>query len=204
MTTAPFTKRILKVFSDATPEEIEAGVNWYAIANREARALADDHGLPLYIVVGVIAALSPNNRWERNLIDAASMLQAWKDGAPVDAVTVCTYKAMRAKAWSILETNAITPDGLSVDDVLSILNGQKIVAFAQCILGHDACCIDGHALNIARGERHALTSAQNSVGKKLFRDLQKAYSNAGKLRGYTAFEMQAITWTVWRRQHGIA
>lgn len=202
--TAKYTRRILRTFDAATPEDIEAGLQWYAIAKREADALASDHGLPLHIVVGVIAALSPNNRWERNLIDAASMLQAWKDGAPVEAVTTCTYKAMRAKAWSILEANSRTPDGLPVDDVLSILNGQKIIAFAECILGRDACCIDGHALNIARGKREALSSDKTNVGVKLFRELQRAYSNAGKRRGFTAFEMQAITWTTWRRQHGIA
>lgn len=204
MTIAPFTKRILKVFADATPEEIQTGIDWYAVANREAQALADDHGMPLHVVVGVIAALSPNNRWERNLIDAASMLQAWKDGASVENVTVCTYKPMRAKAWLILETHKVCDGGADVETVLDILNGQKIVAFAECILGRDACCIDGHALNIARGKREALTSDKTHIGKRLFRDLQRAYSNAGKLRGYTAFEMQAITWTVWRRQHGIA
>jgi len=130
------------------------------------------------------------------------MLQAWKDGQGVDAVTVCTYRAMRDKAWSILLAHH--DNGAGIEEVLSILNGQKIVAFAECILGRDACCIDGHALNIARGERHALTSDKTNVGVKLFRTLQKAYSNAGRKHGFTAYEMQAITWTVWRRQHGIA
>ena len=198
MSIAPYTRRILKTFDAATPEEIEAGINWYAVAKSDCATLADRYGVPLEIAVGVVAALSPNNRWERNLKDAENMLSAFKAGRSVEEVTVCTYRAMRDKAWSILEN---MPD---VDGVLTLLNGQKIVAFAECILGRDACCIDGHALNIARGQREALTSDKTNVGKKLFRDLQRAYSNAGKKHGFTAFEMQAITWTTWRRQHGIA
>ena len=198
MTIAPYTRRILKTFDNATPEDIRAGVEWYAVAKDQAQALAKAYGQPLHIVVGVIAALSPNNRWERNLKDAENMLKAWRQGDDVQDVVVCTYKAMRKKAWGILEA---APD---VAGVLTLLNGQKIVAFAECILGRDACCIDGHALNIARGQRESLSSDKTNVGKKLFRDLQRAYSNAGQRRGFTAFEMQAITWTTWRRVHGIA
>lgn len=198
MTTAPFTRRILRTFDAATPAEIKAGIEWYAVAQEQAKALAKAYRQPLHIVVGVIAALSPNNRWERNLTDAENMLIGWLRGDDVSDVTVCTYKAMRAKAWAILET---MPD---VDGVLAALNGQKIIAFAECILGRDACCIDGHALNIARGKRETLSSDKTNVTKKMFATLQRAYSNAGKRRGFTAFEMQAITWTVWRNAHGIA
>ena len=198
MTIAPYTRRILKTFDHATPEDIRAGVEWYAVANDQALALAKAYRQPLHIVVGVIAALSPNNRWERNLTDAENMLKAWRRGDDVQDVVVCTYKAMRKKAWGILEAMP------GVAGVLSLLNGQKIIAFAECILGRDACCIDGHALNIARGRRESLSSDKTNVGKKLFRDLQRAYSNAGQRRGFTAYEMQAITWTTWRRVHGIA
>jgi len=198
MSTAPFTRRILKTFDSATQAEIKAGIEWYAVAQGQAQTLAKAYGHPMHIVVGVIAALSPNNRWERNLVDAENMLIGWHNGDDVTNIVCCTYKAMRRKAWSILEA---MPD---VDGVLSILNGQKIIAFAECILGRDACCIDGHALNIARGKREVLSSDKTNVTKKMFRTLQQAYSNAGKRRGFTAYEMQAITWTTWRNAHGIA
>ncbi len=202
MTLAPYTKRILRTFDQATEDDIQYGIRWYANAKAECQSIATGQRLPLHIVVGVVAALSPNNRWERNLRDAEQMIAKWSVGLAVDDVKVCTYRAMRQKAWNIL--NAWGSSQIDVDDVLVILNGQKIVAFAECILGRDTCCIDGHAFNIARGERVALTSDKTNVGKRLFRDLQQAYRNAAKKRGFTAYEMQAITWTVWRRQHGIA
>lgn len=199
MTTATYTKRILRTFELATAQEIEHGVKWYANAAADARAISKAHGVPFNTVVGVISALSPNNRWERNLVDARNLIGAYLSGEDVEAVTVCTYKAMRAKAWQIMEES-----GASVERIMEILNGQKIKAFAACIMGLDACCIDGHAFNIAMGKRESLTDAKVSVGVKMFRTLQEAYSNAGKRRGFTAYEMQAITWVTWRRLHGIA
>lgn len=135
MSVAPYTKRILRTFDQATPEDIKAGVEWYARANQEAQSLARAQGVPLHIVVGVIAALSPNNRWERNLRDAEQMIAKWSVGLAVDDVKVSTYRAMRQKAWDILN---VWP---SVEHMLSMLNDQKIVAFAECILGRNVCCV---------------------------------------------------------------
>jgi len=196
----PFTKRILAVYDRAIPSDIVQGLEWYGEAQTQSRVLAKAYNLPLHVVVGVIAALSPNNRWTRNIVDAENMLEAWHNGDGIDTVTVCTYRPMRAKAWSILEQG---PE-VSIEQVRVILNGQKIVAFFDCIAGLDACCIDGHAYNIAMGKRETLTSDKVNVTKKMFRDLQSCYSSAAKRRGITAYQMQAVTWVTWRREHGIA
>ena len=176
---------------------------WYAQAQSAAKRTALRHDLPLHIVVGVIAALSPNNRWERNVTDAANLIDAYLQGKGPDDVKVSCYNAMKAKAWSILaampETDA---------EVIVILNGQKIVSFFCNIMGHDTCTIDGHALNIARGERTGLTSAKTNIGKKLYGELQTAYAKAARRtrvngRPLKAFELQAITWVAWKRIHSI-
>ena len=189
---------ILKVYDQALPCEVEAGVTWYASANSECRAIADRNSLHINRVVGVVSALSPNNKWERNLNDASNMVTAYREGGNVEDVTVCTYRAMRSKAWSVLD--ASTPD---LPSILTILSGQKIKAFAECILGNDTCVIDGHAYNIAQGKRVSLTSDKTNMGVRVFRELQEAYVRAGKRRGLKGYEMQAITWTTWRRQHNI-
>jgi hypothetical protein len=116
---------------------------------------------------------------------------------------VSTYHAMKRKAWGILEA---MPN--SDEEVMTMLNGQKIISFFRNIMGHDTCTIDGHARNIAYGVREGLTGSI-SIGKKEYVTLQKEYVKAGKKkringRALKAFEMQAITWVVWRRIHGIA
>lgn len=198
-----YAKNIKAVLDMATPEEVRDGIVWYARAQATAKRIALDTDMPLNIVVGVIAALSPNNRWERNTLDAQVLIEAHLNGDAIESVKVSTYHAMRGKAWSILEVMPETDAGIK-----SILNGQKIVSFFGNIMGHDTCTIDGHALNIARGQRESLTGGKTSVGKQLYRELQQAYAAVGQRakvngRALKAFEVQAITWVAWKRIHNI-
>ena len=191
-------RNILKVYYQATHEDIIKGVEWYARAGREAKAIAEACALPLPTVIGVMAALSPNNRWERNVKDAATMCRAWQKGDSMDSFKVSTYNTMKAKAWAILELG-LTDD----EDILSHLNGQKIRSFYSNIRGLDEVTIDGHTLNIARGKRVGLTSAKTDIGKREYRDLQAAYVRAAKRVDVKPHVLQAITWTVWKRVHNI-
>jgi hypothetical protein len=163
----------------------------------EAQAIADRYELPLHVVVGVIAALSPTNRWERNIVDADNMCNVFTSGGYEEDCTVCTYKTMRAKAWSILQD--MPEDGWHVE---AKLKGPKISDFFWCIMGFDTCVIDGHAWCIANADRRTMQEVPN-IGKKLREELQRAYIHAGHAWGLTAYEMQAITWVTWKRVHNV-
>ena len=198
-------ENIVKIYRKATKEEVQAGITWYQDAQDTFTGLANKYKLSLHIVVGVAAALSPNNKWDINIRNTEDMIKAYLGGAFVDACKPSTYKAMRDKAWSILQRQ----HELSHEDVIKVLNGQKIVSFYRNIMGDDTCTVDGHALNIYRNERHNMTSDKTNVGKKAYREIQEAYTMAGakvrvNRRKLKAYEMQAITWVVWRRLHDIA
>ena len=189
---------IERVFKLATPEEIKDGVTWYALAQADARRMAIYYSIPLTTVVGVIASLSPNNKWERNVINAKDLIEGYLNGEHKESIKVSTYHAMKDKAWSMLE------DMLETDeDILTRLNGQKIKSFYECIMGYDACCIDGHAYNIWRYERVGLTTDKTNIGKKLYAEIQGDYVRIAKKLDMKAYELQAITWVAWRRIHGI-
>ena len=191
-------RNILKLYRQATQEDTVNGVEWYARAERMAKAIAEDAGLPLPTVIGVMAALSPNNRWERNCKDAATMCKAWQNGESMDSFKVSCYNTMKLKAWDILDLG-LTDD----EDILSHLNGQKIRSFYSNIRGLDEVTIDGHALNIARGKREGLTSDKTNMGKREYRELQEAYVRAAKRVRVKPHVLQAITWTTWKRVHNI-
>ena len=191
-------RNILKLYRQATQEDTVNGVEWYARAERMAEYIAEDAGLPLPTVIGVMAALSPNNRWERNCRDTATMCQAWQNGESMNSFKVSCYNPMKAKAWAILDLG-LTDD----EDILSHLNGQKIRSFYSNIRGLDEVTIDGHALNIARGKREGLTSDKTNMGKREYRSLQEAYVRAAKRVGVKPHVLQAITWTTWKRIHNI-
>lgn len=194
-------ENILTVFQLATPEEIEHGVTWYASAHCQCLDISENLDLPLNVVVGVVAALSPNNKWERNVENARDLCTAYINGDSMESVKVSTYGKMKEKAWSILESNP------TYDETVTILNGQKIVCFYQNIMGENTCTVDGHAYNIYHASRQSLTGSI-SIGKIEYHLIQDAYRKAGQSvlvhgRELTAYEMQAVTWVAWRRIHNI-
>jgi hypothetical protein len=191
-------RNILKVYRRATPEDIANGLEWYDRAKRYASIISNLSGVNLNTVVGVMAALSPNNRWERNVKDTERMVWAWVKGEDLTDFKVSCYNTMKQKAWSILEDD-LTDD----DDILTRLNGQKIRSFYSNIRGLTEVTIDGHAYNIALGIRQGLTSDKTNMGKKLYREMQEAYVKAAKRVGVKPHELQAITWTTWKREWGI-
>lgn len=192
-----YVENILSVYDQCNQEEYENGFVWYIDARDKCQAIADKCELPLHIVVGVVAALSPTNKWERNLVDAENMCDTFVSGGYVEDTAPCTYKTMRDKAWTILEEH---PSDAAL--VANILKGPKITDFFWCILGHETCVIDGHAWCIANGDRRTMQEVPN-IGKKLRQELQDAYSVAAHAEGLTAFQMQAITWVVWKRIHNV-
>ncbi len=192
-----YTRNILKVFAQCEGDEVQHGLNWYSDAKQNAQDIADKYQLPLHVVIGVIAALSPTNSWEMNIRNADTMCRIFVDGGYVEDTKPSTYKTMRDKAWSILQT---MPH--NIDDVAFILNGPKITDFAYCIIGNDVCVIDGHAWCIANADRRTMQEVAN-IGKKLRAELQQAYSNAGKKHNMTAYEMQAATWFSLKRIYNV-
>ena len=191
-------RNILKVYRRATTEDIANGVEWYDRAKRYAETISKWTNTNLNTVIGVMAALSPNNKWERNVKDCERMVQAWKSGEDLSDFKVSCYNTMKLKAWSILDDN-LTSD----DDILTRLNGQKIRSFYSNIRGLNEVTIDGHALNIALGKVQGLTSGKTNMGKKTYIEMQKVYVRAAKRVDIPAHVLQAITWTTWKREHNI-
>ena len=192
-----YTRNILKVFAQCTDAELQHGMRWYKDAEIAGQNIADKYQLPLHIVVGVIAALSPTNEYGQNIRNADTMCRIFVDGGYVEDTKPSTYNTMRDKAWSILQS---MPH--NIDDVAFILNGPKITDFAYCIMGEDVCVIDGHAWCIANNDRRTMQKVPN-IGKKLRAELQECYRRAGKNHGMTAYQMQAATWVAWKRIHNV-
>ena len=61
--TKPNIYKILATFHKANPDIIIDGIDWYERAKKTCKIIANDTGLNIRIVVGVVAALSPNNKW---------------------------------------------------------------------------------------------------------------------------------------------
>ena len=188
---------ITSVYRDADETQHAEGLLWYSDAQKAAHDIAVKYDIAVYLAVAVIAALSPNNKWSRNVVNADALIGAFIRGDGLLSVKVSTYHAMKRKAWDIL---AARPD---YDGAKAMLKGQKITSFFMDIMGEFNVTIDGHARNIAYGERVGLTDDRTNIGVREYRALQAAYEEAARRVGLMPYQLQAITWRVWRDRHGI-
>jgi hypothetical protein len=187
---------ILAVFFAANPAELQHGSRWYPDALAACETIAQSYSLPVDTVAGVIAALSPNNKWQRNIIDADNICRLYTLGGYDDAAQckVSTFNGNKQKALQIL--SGIAP--------LEALGGLKVRAFYSCILGDDSVCVDGHAFAIWKGERIPTTKTPK-ISPKLYAAIASDYRNAASTinavmgTAYNAAQVQAITWTAWHR-----
>jgi hypothetical protein len=190
----PNSARILDVWKLATEAERNEGMFWYWDAH--AFALTLDPERPER-AAGVIAALSPMKSWKDNCILAA---RAFEQGFASGALGANVYKA-----------DAI----LSGADPLEILGGHKVRNFYKSIINPmdpNAVCIDRHAFDIAVGR---ITNDQTRAALKrkgLYESFGAAYERACRaiirdedeeVTDIVPSQLQAVTWTVWRRLKGI-
>jgi len=187
----------------ASETDIHDGLYWYQRAyDLAVKFIHAYDGLTMGQAVGVIAALSPNNKWERNCIDAETMIKTWNISGDYNLVKVCTFNKNKQKAIDILNLDA---ESVDTEAIANILSGQKVVAFYRSIMGDkNAVCVDGHAYAIFIGERIA-TSRTPSITPKLFETIQRAYQLVAKRSAdlcgveLSPTQVQAVTWVTYRR-----
>lgn len=194
---------IIGTFFLASPSELQEGLSWYSQASLVCERISNDTGVPYHQVAGIVAALSPQNPWERNLQDANSLCLAYVSGGVEDAqaVKVGTFGNNKRKAISILQA-------INEQSIQDILNGLKVQNFYASILGsRSAVCVDGHAYSIWLGERVS-TSDTPKITPRLYQRILQDYSDStDKLNSilgtdYLPFQVQAVTWVVHRNLYG--
>ena len=177
---------ILATFDSATSADIEIGKSWYLAAN--ALAWEIDPMRP-WNGAGVIAALSPRLRWDKNA--AYARLAYNLKGYDISVVSnyIPTLGNSRNKALAMV-------NGAHVSEVLG--KGLKTNAFWHNILNpytSNEVTVDKHAFNIANGER---TGYDVVIKDKDYREIANLYREAARIAGIAPLHMQAITWVAWR------
>jgi hypothetical protein len=201
------TRHIASILGLATQADIAAGLDWYRRAEALADRLSAAYGCSTTQAAGVIAALSPNNKWRRNCVDAENLISAWAMGLDPAVVKVSTYNGNKRKACLVLAMEDPTINDLAY--LLHGRQGRKVEAFFRCITGdHDAVCVDGHAYAIWRGKRIS-TLQTPSIGKLAYQRIAHAYRLVARRsldicgEALTPAQVQAVTWVTYRRIHGI-
>lgn len=181
---------LLRCYHLATMEERDSGMTWYRDANCEADRLAVENGIDVQQSAGIIAAVSPGLRWERNVACAERIIK----GEVLDGLGVRWYDGVW-KAEKILRGKA----------PMHVLRGNKVRAFYACILDPSNrlhVCVDGHAYAIWVGRRVTLDDVP-TLNDRLYTRIAADYANVAYQVGITPCQLQAITWVTWRRLHSV-
>lgn len=185
------TKRIVKHLGRATPQELRDGMEWYDDAMAFAQLLSDFFSITRVMAAAIISALSPNNKWERNKVDAWTLCQAYADGLTLGDFKVCTYNANKVKAWGIRSgTVAITKDT------------PKTYAFALNVGDRDESVV---TLDKWMARAFSTTSLKprktpETFTSKQYDRFQTHFVNLALRLEYKPYELQAIVWVVIRNR----
>ncbi|GAA1895147.1 DUF7178 family protein [Streptantibioticus ferralitis] len=179
--TNTMVSNILAVWHRATDDQRERGRHWYRIAHDLAKTMACGDARK---GAGVIAALSAQTPWLRNIRQASALCA----GEPVVNVRDRLDKARRI---------------LVGEDPLRVLPaGLKTMHFYQCIADpddHRSVVIDRHAHDIAVGARYGNTDRGLSYRPR-YELFAQAYRLAALRVHVLPSVIQATTWLVWTEE----
>ena len=185
-------RRNLRIwYSRATREEIMAGTVWYSEAQQFARLMAQTYTVTGEVAAGVISALSPNNKWERNKYDTIQVFEAIKHGKTADEIKVCTYGANKRKAFAI-----------ALGDAKILKQSPKTYAFARNVgeLDPNFVTIDKWHLRACQTSSLKSKQCRESVTPHQYKVLSEATVKVAAEFGVPAYVFQAIIWVTIRNR----
>ena len=188
---ATVTRRVKAWAGRASDREREEGLRWYEEAMQFADYLSITFNVSKVVAAGVISALSPNNRWERNKIDAFNLIQAYKDGRTMEDVSVCTYTNNKRRAWGILS-----------GDAEMLRKARKTHAFALNVgaMDESVVTIDKWMLRAFVTTSLKPKDVPTSCTPVQYDRLSAHFCKVARGMGYKPYELQAIIWVTIRNR----
>lgn len=172
--------KIINHFMSANDIDRDLGLGWYERAHNECMIISQVMGVPLSKVIGVLTALSPNNKWSRNLHDTWNFIEE-----PSLDTKVCTFMGQRRKALNILKCNG--EDG----SIRGILKGPKTKNFYHNIKYYKTS-------TDVTVDRWAFRSVDVVVATKNISIVEQAYKEAAIELDLRPNQVQAVVWGVVR------
>jgi hypothetical protein len=193
---------ILSVYALSTSDEFSLGQEWYKTACNEADKISQETRIDFGKIVYCIAALSPRNKWDRNISDVRNL------ATQLSLEVSCgTFNANKLKALQCLLSTDF--DFKRDIDKLAV-KGYKVKAFAKLIYNpcdYYSVCIDTHAIGISHYHRYSVEDKQQLCGifgnEKRYDAIAEAYRKASHTLDILPNKLQATTWLTWKRIHRI-
>ena len=177
-------KRLRHLFNQSDAQSQQSGKSWYKSANKICLKFAMKYDYAPEVVANVLSALSPRNKWERNIIDCENVLKAVRLGMPPEQAKVCTFNTNKFKAFDFARS------GSSIKTT-----SPKTFAFVRNIaeLDDTKVTIDVWHLRACFGE-----TIETGLTPKKYKRLEAITIQEAKKVGLKGYEFQAIVWEVIR------
>lgn len=169
-----------KRFSDATDDQFQRGLSWYADFNELMKLISIEFCKDVETVTAVFCALSPRNKLGRNVYDTLQVLHADEAGEGSESVKVCTFDNNKEKAFDIL----------SGDDNISS-SALKTYSFLQNVahLSPEYVTVDSWHLKACLGPYY-----QGSLTALRYRQLVEITIDTAEELNVEPYQLQAIVW----------
>jgi hypothetical protein len=182
--------RLRLYFNLANECNIKEGMQWYETANEYVENMhRESSAFTTAQIAGVISALSPRNKWERNIQDAVSVLDAVEKNKHPNDVKVCTFNTNKFKAFAIAQ------------GTVGINNkSRKTFSFVKNIseLDPNYVTIDVWHLRAMFGK-----TIKSGLTPKRYDELAEITKDEARKVGLLGYQYQAIIWTVIRNMDEI-
>lgn len=181
---AKVRSNLREIFNSATEADIINGAKWYKAAHDICLRYASQYETTTERVAQILSALSPNNKWERNIVDTELVLNAVSANVPAEEIKVCTFHANKFKAFAIargeLTISATSPKTFAFVRNIGALDETKVT-------------IDLWHLRACFGE-----TIEGGLTLKRYRELERITIDEAKKVGLKGYEFQAIVWEALR------
>lgn len=188
-------ENVLKFLEQATAEEISGGLSWYSDVREWCSNLGEVARFSLSQVAGVVAVLSPNTPWDKNLLYARNAVLGFRHVGrnPVHELKhlgVRTLNSNVAKAYNVLLGD------------LEQVRGRKVYSFWDNIRDVESVEVT-HDVWSRRVIVNDLTLLNAGMTEKQYREAVQAYHLAFQHQQVPGldfvYQLQAIVWVVARR-----
>lgn len=162
---------------------------WYREMHEICAEIAEFYGLPLSLVVGIMAVVSPQQNVTSNVNACVKVIAAYRNGAHCENTSIGGYPANKRKAFAMLASAEVFPH----------LSGDKVVPFYQNIMHYDSpeyVTIDRHAIHLFLYGYNGKSSGALKIDSVAYNLIASVYNEVAAMLGYLPSEFQALTWTI--------
>lgn len=183
-----YEKNIILWYNLATKKDIKEGLKWYGKARVIADEIAEKYNLFIENVIGIISALSPRCKWDRNIIDAVSIIENGENAI------VTTFNHNKEKAIEIL-------NGRNPRRAIKANKTRNFFFNIKNYKDKRYVTIDTHAISVAVNKRVGKPEAQKLV--RDYDNIKQSYINVSQELDIYPSQLQAITWITFRKEFKI-